>query len=83
MKSALKTTLTLFGFIFAISASYAANAASVVQFSPQGEIAQVRQVKARFSEAAVAFGDPKAASPLILSVLRPAVDVGRMKNLGV
>ncbi|MFZ6686498.1 alpha-2-macroglobulin family protein [Undibacterium sp. SXout11W] len=63
MKSALKTTLTLFGFIFAISTSCAANAASVVQFSPQGEIAQVRQVKARFSEAAVVFGDPKAASP--------------------
>ncbi|MBC3862268.1 alpha-2-macroglobulin [Undibacterium jejuense] len=66
MKSALKTTLRLFGFIVAISTSYTSNeakAANVVQFSPQGEIAQVRQVKARFSEAAVVFGDPKAAAP--------------------
>ena len=63
MRSALKTTLRLFGLIGVIIASCQANAANIVQFSPQGEIAQVRQVKARFSEAAVAFGDPKATAP--------------------
>ena len=63
MKFALKTTLKLLGFIFAINTSSAINAASIVQFSPQGEVAQIRQVKARFSEAAVVFGDPKATSP--------------------
>ncbi len=39
------------------------NAASINNFSPQGEIAQVRQVRVGFSEAAVKFGDPKAPAP--------------------
>ena len=41
-----------------------ANAASITRFSPQGEVAQVRQIRATFSEAVIAFGDPKAAAPL-------------------
>ncbi len=44
------------------STATAANA-SVAAFSPQGEVARIRQVRARFSEAMVKFGDPKAASP--------------------
>ncbi|MBO9535175.1 MG2 domain-containing protein [Herbaspirillum sp.] len=44
------------------STAVAANA-SVAAFSPQGEVARIRQVRARFSEAMVKFGDPKAASP--------------------
>ncbi|WDZ98442.1 MG2 domain-containing protein [Herbaspirillum sp. WKF16] len=43
-------------------AAQAANA-SVVSFSPQGEVSRIRQVRARFSESMVRFGDPKAASP--------------------
>lgn len=43
-------------------AAYAANA-SVLSFSPQGEVQRIRQVRARFSESMVKFGDPKAASP--------------------
>ena len=39
----------------------------VSNLSPQGEVAQVRQVVAKFSEAAVNFGDPKAATPLTIS----------------
>ena len=39
----------------------------VSNLSPQGEVAQVRQVVAKFSEAAVNFGDPKAAAPLTIS----------------
>ncbi|MFX5813334.1 hypothetical protein ABTE31_21760, partial [Acinetobacter baumannii] len=43
-------------------AAHAANA-SVLSFSPQGEVQRIRQVRARFSESMVKFGDPKAASP--------------------
>jgi uncharacterized protein YfaS (alpha-2-macroglobulin family) len=38
-------------------------AAQVEVFSPQGEVKQVRQVAARFSEPMVAFGDPRLAEP--------------------
>ncbi|WP_370446375.1 alpha-2-macroglobulin [Glaciimonas sp. PCH181] len=41
----------------------AAATAKITSFSPQGEITQVRQVRVRFSEAAVKFGDPKAPTP--------------------
>ena len=49
--------------LLALAGASNALAASVVKFSPQGEVAQVRQVRATFSESAVAFGDPKAAAP--------------------
>ncbi len=34
----------------------------IVTFSPQGTVKGVRQIRARFSDAMVAFGDPKAAA---------------------
>ncbi|WP_376779671.1 Ig-like domain-containing protein, partial [Diaphorobacter nitroreducens] len=40
-----------------------AQALQVSSFSPQGEVAQVRQVVARFDAAAVRFGDPQAPAP--------------------
>ena len=40
-----------------------AHATRVVQASPQGEVATVRQVLLRFDTAAVAAGDPQAAPP--------------------
>ena len=43
-----------------------ANALQIVSLSPQGEVAQVRQVVAKFNESAVNFGDPKAQAPLTL-----------------
>lgn len=43
-----------------------AQALQVVSLSPQGEVAQVRQVVARFDAPAVAFGDPRAPAPLSL-----------------
>lgn len=43
-------------------AAQAANA-SVLSFSPQGDVQRIRQVRARFSESMIKFGDPKAASP--------------------
>ncbi|CAM3915380.1 alpha-2-macroglobulin family protein [Paracidovorax anthurii] len=41
----------------------AAQALSVASFSPQGEVARVRQAVIKFDAAAVNFGDPKAPAP--------------------
>ena len=45
-------------------AAQVASALQIVSLSPQGQVAQVRQVLAKFDEAATNFGDPKAAAPL-------------------
>ena len=47
--------------------AWGAQALQITSFSPQGEVAQVRQVVAKFDAAAVNFGDPKAPAPLTLS----------------
>ena len=54
--------------IMALSAGAAlqAQALQLLSLSPQGEVAQVRQVVAKFNEAAVNFGNPQAP-PLALS----------------
>lgn len=44
-----------------------AQALQISSFSPQGEVARVRQVVAKFDAAAVNFGDPKAPAPVALS----------------
>lgn len=44
-----------------------AHALQIVSLSPQGEVARVRQIVAKFDEGAVNFGDPKAPAPLSLS----------------
>ncbi|RYF36146.1 MAG: alpha-2-macroglobulin, partial [Comamonadaceae bacterium] len=44
-----------------------AHALQITSLSPQGEVAQVRQVVAKFDEGAVNFGDPKAPAPLVVS----------------
>ena len=49
------------------AAALQAQALQITSLSPQGEVAQVRQVVAKFDEAAVNFGDPKAPAPLSLS----------------
>ncbi|MBV7539701.1 MG2 domain-containing protein [Acidovorax sp. sic0104] len=48
-------------------AAWGAQALQITSFSPQGEVAKVRQVVAKFDAAAVNFGDPKAPAPLALS----------------
>lgn len=48
-------------------ASTATHALQVTSATPQGEVAQVRQVVLKFDAAAVAFGDPKATAPAALS----------------
>src|SRR6187431_2807287 len=42
-------------------------APAIVSASPQGEVAQIRQVTVRFSESVVAFGDPRLADPFAIS----------------
>jgi uncharacterized protein YfaS (alpha-2-macroglobulin family) len=46
---------------------FAAFALTVTSLSPQGEVGNVRQVVAKFDQAAVNFGDPKAAAPLTVT----------------
>ncbi len=42
-------------------------ALQITSLSPQGEVARVRQIVAKFDQAAVNFGDPKAPAPLSVS----------------
>lgn len=44
-----------------------AQALQLITTVPAGEVAQVRQVVAKFDEAAVNFGDPKAPAPLAIT----------------
>ena len=44
----------------------AAQAFQITTLSPQGEVARVHQLVVKFDEAAVNFGDPKAAAPLAM-----------------
>ena len=41
-----------------------AQALQITSLSPQGEVARIRQVVAKFDDSAVNFGDPKAPAPL-------------------
>ncbi len=43
------------------------HALQITSLTPQGEVARVRQVVAKFDQAAVNFGDPKAPAPLTVS----------------
>ncbi len=58
-------------------ASPLAQAFTVTAFSPQGEVSRVRQVTAKFSEAMVAFGDPKAPAPVTLRCDNAAASRGQ------
>ncbi|GAA4328828.1 MG2 domain-containing protein [Variovorax defluvii] len=44
-----------------------ANALQITSLTPQGEVSRVRQVVAKFDQAAVHFGDPKSPAPLAVS----------------
>jgi alpha-2-macroglobulin len=56
----------LLGLGLAVAAAPAA-AARVASVSPQGEVAEVRQVVVRFDEAVVAAGEPRLPAPFTLS----------------
>ncbi len=53
-----------------------AQALQVARVSPQGEVAQVRQVVVRFQTPAIAFGSAQAPAPLSLSCSDPAASQG-------
>ena len=52
----------MFGLL-AMASTWMAQAATVVQSTPQGEVAQVRQVVVRFDRAVVPLGDLRQAAP--------------------
>ncbi len=54
-----------------LAAVGAAQALSVTSLSPQGEVARVRQVVAKFDGPAVRFGDPRAPAPFTVSCSDP------------
>ncbi len=64
--------LTLFGLAYAVTLSAAPR---VEVFSPQGSVKDVREVSARFSDAMVAFGDPRLPEPFIIDC--PSAGRGR------
>ena len=57
---------TLWTVLAALGSSHPAHAARVTQVSPQGEVAEVRQVMVRFDAAVVPAGDPRLAPPYTL-----------------
>jgi uncharacterized protein YfaS (alpha-2-macroglobulin family) len=64
------------GLTLSVAAAQGAWALQVSSLSPQGEVAQVRQVVARFDGPAVNFGDAKAAAPLVVSCSDPQAAQG-------
>lgn len=54
-------------FLASVLAGPAQQQLRVQDFSPQGTISRVRQVRAHFSGPMVSFGDPRAASPFDIS----------------
>ena len=59
--------LAALGFTVLAVFSRGASALQIASLSPQGEVAQVRQLVAKFDQGAVNFGDPKATAPLNVS----------------
>ncbi|MBP9785350.1 MAG: alpha-2-macroglobulin, partial [Giesbergeria sp.] len=60
---------------FALAAA-SAQALQTSRFSPQGEVASVRQVVAQFDAPAVQFGDPKAPAPFAITCSDAATSQG-------
>ena len=52
---------------FALVATGSVWTSTILGVSPQGEVAQVRQVTVRFSEAVVPLGDPRLADPMTVT----------------
>jgi alpha-2-macroglobulin len=66
-KTVTHTFVKTLGVVGILGFTLNAQAFQITSLSPQGEVAQVRQLVAKFDEAAVNFGDPKAAAPLTIS----------------
>ncbi|MFP8781308.1 alpha-2-macroglobulin family protein [Hydrogenophaga sp. RWCD_12] len=59
-----------------LAAAGHASAVQITDLSPQGEVARVRQVSAKFDAPAVNFGSPNASAPLQLSCNEPQASAG-------
>jgi uncharacterized protein YfaS (alpha-2-macroglobulin family) len=70
------TRLLLSLFMFSALPIHAQEQARIESFSPQGAVKQVRQVRARFSEPMVAFGDPRAV-PVLFDIVCPEKGTAR------
>ncbi len=55
---------------------FSAQALQITSVSPQGEVAQIRQVVIKFDEAAVNFGDPRAPAPAAVSCSDAGSSIG-------
>ena len=75
MKVTKKVAKTIH-FLSFLGFALSAQAFQITSLSPQGEVSQVRQLVVKFDEAAVNFGDPKAAAPLTLSCNDSAASQG-------
>ncbi len=71
----LVATAVLAAVVFG-TAMHRADAARAVSVSPQGKVAQVRQVVVKFDEAMIAFGSPGAQAPAKVSCSSPAPAAG-------
>ena len=64
-----------------LAAPWGAHAASITSVSPQGEVAQVRQITVKFSGPVVAFGEPRLADPFSVQCAGAApAGAGRWAN---
>jgi hypothetical protein len=59
-----------------------AQALQITSLTPQGEVARIRQVVAKFDQPAVNFGDPKAPAPLTLACSDPEAAKGNGRWTG-
>jgi len=66
----------LLATLFALAAATSAHAASIRSFSPQGEVAEVRQVVVQFDAAVVPFGDAQGAADAVRLVCGGAAPEG-------
>ena len=63
MKRTVQSLILTGGALLALQS----HALQITSLTPQGEVAQVRQLVASFDQSAIRFGDPKAAAPLNVS----------------
>lgn len=59
--------------------TWRADAARIVQVSPQGTVTQVRQVVVKFDESMVAFGAPNLAAPAAVKCSDPHASAGQSR----
>lgn len=65
-RPSIRAAASLLTFLSLLASVAPSRAATVASVSPQGEVAQVRQLTVKFSEAVVPFGDPRLPDPFAL-----------------